>query len=285
MTPRERLVGLVKEAGADAVGFAEALPVDEEEWKRFEAWLDAGFHAGMGYMENHKELRRDPGKLMPGARTVVSMAFNYRQPNPIRGVATYALGQDYHKVLRRRLKSVVKSMKTEFGGEWRICIDSAPVLERYWAVKCGIGYRNEVNGNIIVPGIGSMVFLAELITTLKLIEGEEKPLAPAVWEKSGLPNINVCRSGALKPGGLIDSRRCINYLTIEHRGELSVEQKEIVGDHFFGCDVCLRLSPENKTPCPPIMDEFKPMPGLDGFIRGEENDFDINISPLKRKFL
>lgn len=281
-----RLGTLLRDAGAVACGFAEAMPVEEGEWALFREWLAKGWHAGMGYMENYPEIRRDPRLLLDGARTVVSMAFNYRQPNPFPGVATYALGEDYHKVLRRRLKAVVRQVKEEFGGAWRICIDSAPILERYWARKAGVGYRSPLHGNIVVPGVGSMVFLAELITDLEI---------PAAGLASGetvaaLPSIDICSrgelpcpTGALQPGGVVDSRRCINYLTIECRDELTEEERRLVGSAVFGCDICQRCCAENReTPCLPVLPEFDPLPGLGEYLRGEPSGFDISRSPLQR---
>lgn len=280
MNPSDRLADLLRDAGAVAFGSAEASPVGDADWQRFEHWLANGFHAGMLYMENYPEIRRDPRLLLEGARTVVSMAFNYRQPNPFKGVATYALGQDYHKVLRKRLQSVVRVMREEFGGEWRICIDSAPILERYWAQKAGVGVRSPIHGNIVVPGVGSMVFLAEIVSTLEL------DLASG---ESGINDfrfggVAVCPTGALQPGGMIDARRCINYLTIEKRDELSREENAWLGEAIFGCDVCQRCCPENQGDCPDVLPEFRPMPFLGEALRGEFSRFDLSKSPLKRAF-
>ena len=128
MEANDRLFTLLRESGAVAFGVAEAEPVPDEEWERFSSWISQGRHAGMTYMENYPEIRRDPRNLLEGAKSIVSVAYNYRQPNHVSGVATYALGEDYHKVLRKRLKTVVMAMKDEFGGQWRICVDSAPII-------------------------------------------------------------------------------------------------------------------------------------------------------------
>lgn len=287
MKPIDAVASLLREAGAVAYGTTPAAPVADEDWRRFDGWLGRGLHAGMAYMERWPEIRRDPRLLLPGAASIVSAAFNYRQPNPLKGVATYALGRDYHKVLRKRLKRVVASLKAAFGGEWRICIDSAPVLERYWAERAGVGRRSPLHGNVVVPGVGSMVFLAELITTLNLpvcsenfvLDRAEGSLPP---EGEGVPSAGVCPTGALLDGGMVDSRRCINYLTIEHPGPLSEEERVLTGGALFGCDVCQRVAPENRIPCQPVLDEFRPMPGLKEFLEGENVDFDLSESPLKR---
>lgn len=278
----ELLARLLSEAGAVAFGSTRAEPVAEEEWRLFEQWLEKGYHAGMAYMRNYPEIRKDPRRLLEGAKTIISMAFNYRQPNPLPGVATYALGEDYHKVLRRRLKRVVKEIKTEAGGDWRICIDSAPVLERYWAVKCGVGFRSPVHGNVIVPGVGSMVFLAELITTHELDLRRGGKAASQMVDTQETEGPGVCPTGALQPGGIVDSRRCINYLTIEKRGDLTPEEMEMVGGAIFGCDICQRACRENRVGNPGVIPEFSPLPGLMGYLRGEDNGFELRNSPLSR---
>lgn len=279
----ELLDTLIEASGAVAFGIAKAEPVEETEWSRFEEWLAKGFHGGMGYMENYPDIRRDPRKLMVGAHSVISTAYNYRQPNPFRGIATYALGEDYHKAIRRRLKAVVGKMKETFGGEWRICIDSAPILERYWARKAGVGKRSETHGNIVVEGIGSMVFLAEIITTLELPEISrhyaEKPQQP---EDSGQQR-QCCPTGALQPGGTVDARRCINYLTIEKRESLTDEERRLTAEVFFGCDLCQRTCLENQGIDPPLLPEFRPLAGLGEFMEGKPSEFDISKSPMKRR--
>lgn len=268
------------EAGAVAFGVARTEPVAEEEWRYFEDWLARGYHAGMEYMRNYPEIRRDPRLLLEGAESIVSIAFNYRQANPYRGVvATYALGEDYHRVLRRRLKGVVAGMRGEFGGKWRICIDSAPVMERYWAEKCGVGVRSGVHGNIVVPGVGSMVFLAEIVSTVEL------PVSAVRADKFIMGGKPCCPTGALQPGGVVDSRRCINYLTIEHRGELDEEERRMVGGAVFGCDACQLGCMENQGAAVPVPEEFRPLPGLGEFLRGERSGFELEKSAMARRFL
>lgn len=295
---------LLERTGAVAWGVARAEMVPADEWARFEDWLSRGLHAGMDYMERYKEIRRDPRLLLEGGRSIISLAFNYRQPNPYPEIATYALGRDYHRVLRRHLKKTVSELKKEIGGEWRICIDSAPILERYWAERCGIGKRSPIHGNIVVPGVGSMVFLAELITTLdlppssaapqKLIPPKaERPTSAAHQKSSGRPTSGApypCPTGALLPGGMIDSRRCLNYLTIEHRGEYNPEEQRLLSlpgakGKLFGCDACQLGCDYNQTPVE-ILPEFAPLPDLPRIIdalRLGDRDAIPSDSPLKRK--
>lgn len=282
MTPSEKLHLLLKENGAVAFGAAPACEVDPQDWERFQRWIAEGRHAGMTYMENYPAIRRNPALLLEGARTVISIAFNYRQHNPIKGLATYALGHDYHKVLGKRLKNVVREMRDEFEGEWRVCIDSAPILERYWAMKCRVGYRSTRHGNIVVPGVGSMVFLAELITTLPPEMFPNRNPLPESYPEDCEQGKQVCPTGALMPGGMVDARRCINYLTIEKREPLTSQERQMVGEVIFGCDICQRSCRYNRDNNPEVLPEFSPMDGLEDFLKGRNPEFPLSQSPLKR---
>ena len=253
-------------------------------------------HAGMAYMERWREIRRDPRLLLDGAGTVISIAFNYRQENPYPQIATYALGEDYHKVLRKRLKKVTAALREEYGGEYRICIDSAPILERYWARRCGVGYRSPVSGNIVVPGVGSMVFLAEIITTNRWASwSDSADCGEAIHEASpAISDLSPCPTKALQPGGRVDSRRCINYLTIEHKGEWDELQRALMESpgacgKIFGCDICQLACPSNSSSPRQVLPEFKPLPQLHELIETVKNrdiealqSLDISKSPLSR---
>lgn len=236
---RERLLG----AGAIAAGFAKAGEISAEASSEYEKWIGEGCHGEMGYLERHAALRRHTDHVLPRAQTVISVAFSYvpeeYRPETDATVASYAYGEDYHKVLREKLKPTVDDFKQRYGGSWRICIDSAPVAERYWAIKAGIGKRG-LNGAVIVEGCGPMSFLVEILTTLEIssdVPSEE-------WcERCGKCLI-VCPGQALKGDGSMDARKCINYLTIEKKGEFSEEEKMILRSghgHLFGCDRCLRV--------------------------------------------
>lgn len=273
---KEHLRQAILAAGACAVGFAEAAPVSREAWEDFCHWLDAGHNAGMEYMHNYPDLRRDPRLLLEGCRTVISIAFSYAQPryrDPAKGmIASYAYGRDYHKELRKILRPIIKThIQDKFGPSSsnisaRICIDSAPILERYWAEQAGIGRRGD-NGAIIVPGHGSLVFLAEILTSIPFhpdVVASVAPVAPVAPKKC--THCGACRracpGSAILPDGTIDARRCLSYLTIEHRGpfprpeagsgalRLGAEKALPV---IFGCDICLRSCPLNKViPATPI---------------------------------
>ena len=290
---KEEIRKLLLDAGACAVGFSKAGEVDSGEWSRFESWLMQGRHAGMEYMRDHAAIRRDPRLLLDGAHTVISIAFNYRgESTPRSPIAAYALGDDYHDVLRNLLRQCLEHFPKEAG--YRICIDSAPILERYWARKAGIGIIGD-NGALIVPGAGSMVFLAEIITTLELEPDME-------WTR-GCGSCGACRrscpTGALSfSGDAIDCNRCLSYLTIEHRGDWT-EQVHLDAltaasskgrTPLFGCDRCLAVCPHNRGKV-----RAATIPGLsprkeilaitpEDILSMEQSDFSTTFrrSPIKR---
>lgn len=259
---RERLLG----TGACAVGFAKAEPVSAEESERFADWLAQGYNAGMDYMRNYPELREDPRLLLDGAQTVISLAYSYKpseyRPDNMGVIAAYAYGKDYHKALRKLLKPVLCEISENFpGSQFRICIDSAPVRERYWAVKSGAGFRGD-NGCVIVPGFGSMVFLVEILTTLDI--EPDKPLEKDCGHCGACSR--ACPGKALNEG-VVDCLRCISYLTIEHRGEWDETGAEIMREQgnritILGCDVCQRVCPHNRLAPPTNIEAFRPLPLL-----------------------
>ncbi len=258
-------------SGAVAAGVTRAVPLTADEAARLRSWLAEGNHGEMGYMENHFELRCDPAKLQPGAESVIALAFNYT-PAQLRDaslpqIATYAYGLDYHDVLRRRLDEAVAKCRELAGGEWRICIDSAPTPDRHWAELAGIGTRC-ANGLIHVPTAGTRVFLAEIITSTPLevlTDGVEQCLSGGCTQCGACHR--ACPSGALRPDGTLDARRCLSYLTIEKRGDWSAEGLEAMQTQqgratLYGCDICQNVCPLNRRTTPTAIDEFAPRPGL-----------------------
>ncbi len=259
---------LILQTGAAACGVAKAEPVPDAQTESYSRWLEEGHQAGMAYMERYPDIRRDPRLLLEGAQSVISIAFSYRQPDGshregLPYVASYALGDDYHDVLRHRLQPVTEALKAMYGAESRICIDSAPIHERYWAVRCGIGERT-ASGAIYVPGAGTEVFLAEIITT-QAFETAERPSNVIRQGCAGCGKCRqICPGKAIMADGGIDSRRCINYLTIEHRGDFTDEQRQILASTgsqtLFGCDRCLRVCPLNRHRPPTPLEEFRMRP-------------------------
>lgn len=263
MIDSTRIKDILLGSGASVAGFAAAGRVSAEYERIFDEWLKKGNYAGMEYMTRYRELRMNPELLLPDAKTVISVAFNFKPPrfrsSDKEIIACYAYGKDYHDVIRKRLKEVVSRLSSDYGGEYRICVDTAPVAERYWAVKAGIGFRGR-NGQVIIPGTGGMVFLAEIITTLGL-----PPDEPLLLNCKGCDACqSLCPAGALKPDSTIDARYCLSYLTIEHRGEWNspeaLKSLATTGgkSSLYGCDLCLRVCPHNLTAPATSLQDFYP---------------------------
>lgn len=274
---------LTRATGAIASGCAELHHAPLRDTATLSRWLAAGHNAGMAYMANHPEIRERPELLLEGARSIISLAFNYNpavaRDAALPQIARFAYGLDYHDVLRSRISGAVTEMAALLGGEYRICIDSAPIFERYWAEECGIGRRAD-NGLIAVPGYGTYVLLAEIPTTLPidLIRSHEDDCAPAWSGEEGRGDSplqcthcgacrRACPAGALQADGCVDARRCLSYLTIEHKGEwdatgTAAMQTPSGRRTLFGCDICQRVCPLNRhTPATEIT-EFQPIGSL-----------------------
>ncbi len=280
MTP-EALTSAVKshalDLGFDVVGVAAANRVSDAS--RLADWLNRGHHASMDWMASHFDKRVDPRELVPGCRSVVCVGLLYRQtgggPQPDGvAVATYAWGEDYHRVLKDKLHALLahgRTLEASFDG--RAFTDSAPVMDKYWAERAGLGWRGK-NTNLINVDLGSFLFLGELLVTAALV-----PDTPGVDHCGTCTRcLEACPTGALIEPYVLDSARCIAYQTIEHRDELSAEEEEALGNWLFGCDVCQDVCPWNHGG--PVADEprFKPRrkawpTDLDGVLRVTEGDF------------
>lgn len=230
--------------GAYACGVVRAMPVTAEAVARYEEWLADGNAGNMDYLGRYGEVRRDPRLLLDGegARTLIVTLFAYQDNvHPAEGVpyiAHYALGQDYHDVLRRRLKTVIGQLRPRFGGKWRVCVDSAPLMERYWAARAGLGVIGD-NGCLIVPWVGANFFIATIVTTAQMptddpVEGTSHCLGCGRC-------VRACPTGALRGDGSVDARRCISYLTIESHDDIPANIP--TGNTLYGCDVCRRACP------------------------------------------
>jgi epoxyqueuosine reductase len=213
---------------------------------RFERWLAAGFHAGMRYLEDTREVRRSPEALLSGARSVVGLAAPHAAgPHDAADgtrYARYARGADYHGTLRQRALRLVARARERLPGSWgaRVCVDSTPLSERGFAAAAGLGWIGK-NGCLIDAAQGSYLLLAFVVTDLDL-----PPDAP-VAEQCGacVRCLEACPTGALREPFVLDSSRCIAYWTIEHRGAIPDEAKALLGEHVFGCDVCQEVCPWN----------------------------------------
>lgn len=248
----EEIKKLLAEAGAYRTGIASATEVDPAVTDSYTRWLSDGRNAGMGYLENYKDIRRNPALLLSGARSVISSAFNYRWGDcdgPLQW-ASYALGDDYHDVVRQRLQRVAEKIMLATGAQCHVCVDTAPIHERYWAAKAGLGFIG-LNRQLIIPDAGTHFFLGEIITTLELEPDE--PLEKDCGNCGRC--LRACPGKALDASGL-DARRCLSYLTIEHRGELPDGVR--LGKHVYGCDVCQEVCPHNAAAPTSEIEEFRP---------------------------
>ena len=241
--------------GATAIGLARAEPVDTTAAARYDAWIAAGCHGDMGYMARNTGLRNDPRGLLPSARTVIVAAFNYfprhQQPAENPQFAYYAYGRDYHEVVRERLGMLAHFIKENYGGETRVCVDTAPMHERYWAQKAGIGFEG-INSQLIIPGQGSYFFLGEVLTSVNFTPSEP---CDTDCGRCGAC-MRACPSGAIKGDGTTDASRCPSYLTIEYRGDLPADTP--AGNRIYGCDTCQQVCPHNRHAQPTEIADFAP---------------------------
>ena len=253
---RQAIRSLVADAGAIRCGFAEARPVSESEHQCYTEWVRAGRNFSMPYLERYDDIRRDPRLLLDGARTVISCAFDYRQPRRHPLFADYALGRDYHDVIRMRLSAVADEIVARFGGNTRVCVDTAPIRERYWAAEAGVGIIG-LNGQLIVDGVGSKVFLAEILWT-----GSVTPDSSLIGRKCLECDacVKACPGNALDGRGGLDAARCYSCLTIEHRGDLPPNLR--LDSRIYGCDVCQDVCPMCSESSLATLSEFLPSDAL-----------------------
>jgi epoxyqueuosine reductase len=246
---REELERRARAEGFDALGIARARPL-ERDVATLEAWLGRGQHAGMHWLARDPPRRADPARLLPGCRSVISLAMSYwpgaRQAAVPAGrarVALYARGRDYHKVLSRKLRRLAAWLEQVSGCASRTFVDTGPVLERAWAEQAGIGWIGK-NANLLTRERGSWLMLGEILTTAPL---EASPGPHAEFCGSCTACLAACPTGAIVADGVVDSNRCISYWTIEHRGPIPVERRSGLGEWIFGCDVCQDVCPWNRS--------------------------------------
>lgn len=268
---------LAREAGFDACGVAPAGRIYPDHEARFHRFVQEKEYGDMGYMSRNEELRYDPRNLVENARAVVSVALSYApSPSFIHSgcpLSFYALGKDYHTEVKKRLKHLLQLISlhhfgipsaVELQGS-RLCCDTAPVAERFWAWRCGLG-RIGRNKTLIIPGKGSYFFLGEVILTCD-VDSYDAPLRDDCG--SCCRCVEACPMKALDGRGDMDARRCLSYLTIEHKGDLPREARMALSQVFYGCDRCQRACPENMSPLPPSVQAFAPSPALLSVRRDE----------------
>jgi epoxyqueuosine reductase len=249
--------------GFDYCGIAKAVRLDDDA-RRLEQWLNKGMQGKMKYMENYFDLRIDPGKLVPGAKSVITLLKNYypseKQQEGVPKISKYAFGKDYHDVIRKTLNDLIESMKEEIGEiHGRGFVDSAPVLERTWAQRSGLGWVGK-NGNLINKQSGSFYFIGTLITDIELEYDE-----PFAKDYCGTCNrcIDECPTDAILPDKVVDGSKCISYFTIELK-EMMIpgEMKGKFDNWMFGCDVCQDVCPWNRFSKPHHEESFTPIPEI-----------------------
>lgn len=241
----------------------------EEEAPRLERWLKAGMHGEMGWMENHFDKRLDPTLLVPGAKSVVSLLLNYypaeQQPESTYQVSKYAYGEDYHRVIKDRLRELLHVIRTEIGEvEGRAFVDSAPVLDKAWAARSGLGWMGK-HSNLLTREVGSYYFIAELILDLEL-----PPDAP-VTDHCGTCTacIDACPTQAITEPYVVDGSKCISYYTIELKSEIPASASGQWDDWIFGCDICQDVCPWNRFATPHSEPRFNPRPELMEMTRAD----------------
>lgn len=263
LSNKQIVQSIATELGFLHIGIAKATFM-EPEARRLEQWLNKGYHGKMAWMENHFDKRVDPTKLVPGAKTVITLLYNYfpeddRPSQDAPKIARYAYGQDYHHVIKRKLRSFVEQIEARIGQvEGRAFVDSAPVLERDWAKRSGSGWIGK-NTLLLRKGVGSYFFLAELIIDLELeADGPVKDHCGSCTKC-----IDACPTDAISPNGyLLDGSKCISYLTIELREAIPEDFKEQMEGWAFGCDICQEVCPWNRFSKAHQEADFLPHPDL-----------------------
>ena len=262
-----RLDGIATELGIDRVGVASLMsPVEDLYMNKYDKWIAEGKHADMSYLVEHRSLREDPRTLLPEAHSMIVCAVSY-YPTELQApdapqISKYAYGRDYHKVLKKVLTTFAEHMTEVFGTHvYRVCIDTAPISERYWAQRAGMGHIGK-NQNLIIPKVGSYIFLGEILTSLDLTPSETIHRTCGRCTKC----IEACPTQALSAEGL-DARRCLSYLTIEHRGDIPPELHAALGLRIYGCDTCQDVCPYNSQPA-----KTRLFPASSKILRLSDND-------------
>lgn len=288
------------ELGFDLVGVTDAAAVDARQTEAFARWLESGFAGDMAYMHRNLQKRLSPAKLAEGARSVIVVGLNYTPAKRRRDegrltrderrksgrVANYALYADYHQFIKERLRDLVAFLNSLVDTEFKVklCVDSVPLAERALALRAGLGFIGK-NHMLINPELGCQIFLGEIVTSLEL-----EPDEPIAADCSNCRKcIDACPTGALRADGQFDAGRCINYLTIEHKGPIPPELAEKMSDRIFGCDECVLACPyQNRAPaCANRQFKFHAdRANLDLHrilnLDGESFDAEFADSPIKR---
>lgn len=272
--------------GFSACGVAPAAPVDGAVADAFRQWIAEGCHAEMAYLANNVEKRLNPTLLMEGAQSVVSVALNYYPAQLLDAAnqyefAWYAYGQDYHEVMKTRLNELAETLLADVEGEvhYRVFCDTAPLLERYWAWRCGLGWIGK-NTQLIIPRAGSTFFLGEIIFD-RPFSDYDKPMEGRCGTCTKC--LDACPTQALARAYMLDARRCLSYLTIEYRGEtLPAEAVRAMGNCVYGCDCCQQACPWTRFAYPSEVKEF--MPNADFYSLSRERLQHLTVEEYRHIF-
>jgi len=260
---REKHTRIIKETakklGFEGCGISKAEFL-ENEAPRLENWLNQNYHGKMGYMANHFDKRLDPTKLVPDAKSVISLLFNYFPKEELwhededLKISKYAYGKDYHFVIKDKLKTFFQILQEEIGEvNGRVFVDSAPVMEKTWAARSGLGWVGK-NSNLITKKIGSFIFLAELILDLEL---ETDPPIPD-YCGTCTRCIDACPTDAIVEPYVVNGSKCISYFTIELKDEIPTDTQGKFQNWIFGCDICQDVCPWNRFSKPHQIPDFEP---------------------------
>ena len=285
----EIVIQKAKQVGFDLVGFAKA-EILEKESKQLRAWLNKKYHAGMNYMERNFGRRKDVKQILPDAKSVISLGLNYYKAdrysnNPAKGkVSRYAWGNDYHMIIWAMLDELEEELKKVDPVFNSISyVDTGPVMDKAWAVRTGIGWLGK-HTNVINREIGSWFFIANMITKFDFNYSEAIP----DFCGSCTACIDACPTDAIVQEYVLDSNKCISYLTIENKGEISQDFNSKFDNWLFGCDICQDVCPWNqKFPVESLIKDFQPQNKefhLDGVVEMNEDEFreKFKNSPVKR---
>jgi epoxyqueuosine reductase len=265
LTHTQRIQSISTQLGFSYCGISKAEFL-EAEAPRLEEWLKRGYQGSMGYLENHFDKRLDPTLLVPGAKSVISLVYNYypekdiaqENPNNLK-IAKYAYGEDYHLVIKDKLKNFLTKIQEEIGDvTGRAFVDSAPVHERAWAKKSGLGWIGK-NSLLLNRSMGSFFFLAEIIVDLELeYDGPIKDYCGTCTAC-----MDACPTDAIPQPYVVDGSKCISYFTIELKEEIPAEVKGKFENWIFGCDICQDVCPWNRFSQPHQEARFHPHPDLE----------------------
>ena len=253
---------IAHQLGFMACGISKADFLSEEA-PRLEAWLTQNYHGEMGYMARNFDKRLDPRKLVPGAKSVVSLLYNYfpstsQEDTTAPKIARYAYGKDYHRVIKDKLFEFMHEVQQQIGAvEGRVFVDSAPVLEKAWAAKSGLGWVGK-NTNLIRKQNGSYFFLAELILDISL--SADGPVTDHCGSCTAC--LDACPTDAFVAPYQLDASKCISYFTIELKDAIPTEVKDKFANWAFGCDICQEVCPWNRFATPHNESDFEPHPEL-----------------------